>query len=221
MLRTLLLIQLFFVAPQLAQAQISGVDYDWKVKRNKDNIQIATSKVTGSPYKAVRGEMTIKGSVAELVALVDDLPNCDRWADLCKYSEVVKKLSATERYVYIYNRVPFPIKDRDVVARIRWSKSSESGKVTMHSVATEGELSANLKPLNRRAVRIKQAVSQWHFTPLDGGFVKVENFAHINPNGPTPAWLTNMLLVNSPFKTMRSMRAIIEAGDYAGAELMF
>ena len=91
----------------------------------------------------------------------------------------------------------------------------------MLSRAVEAEQSFLLVEKNKRAVRVVDAVTQWHFTPLDNGQVKVENYAHINPNGPTPAWLTNLLLVDTPYKTMRSMRQIVEAGDYAGIALPF
>jgi ribosome-associated toxin RatA of RatAB toxin-antitoxin module len=202
-------------------AQLQGVDYEWVEKRDRDGIQIFTSSVPDSPYKAVRGEMVVNAKVAQLVALVNDLPRCPEWADLCEKSRHLEQISDQERIVHIHNNIPFPIKDRDVVARMRWSKSEVSGGVTMHSQALKSPESHNYYALQPSAVRIYEATTQWHFTPMNDGLVKVENFAHINPNGPTPAWLTNMLLVSSPFKTMESMRAIVEAGEYLDAELMF
>lgn len=198
-------------------AQVDGVEYNWEVKRDKDNIKIFTSEVFGSPYRAVRGEMIIKGTVPALVALIDDLPNCPNWADLCKESRLVKSISESEKFIYVYNDTPFPVKDRDIVVHVFWSKEQESGKVSMLSSATNTEVSAELEPISNTAIRLNNAVSQWHFTPLENGDVLVENFAHINPNGPTPAWLTNLLLVESPFKTMTNMRNIIQAGEYSDA----
>lgn len=206
---------LFFCSS--VSAQVDGVDYSWEEKRDKDEIKIFTSEVSGSPYRAVRGEMTIKGTVAALVALVDDLPNCPNWADLCKESRLVKTVSETEKFIYVYNDAPFPVKDRDVVVHVFWSKNQASGKISMRSSATNTEVSELLEPITNSAIRLNNAVSQWHFTPLEDGNVLVESFAHINPNGPTPAWITNLLLVGSPFKTMTNMRNIIQAGDYSDA----
>lgn len=202
-------------------AQIDGVSYEWEEKKDKDGIKIYTSKVPDSPHKAVRGEMPMTGTVAELVALVNDLPRCPDWADLCKHSVAIEEVSGTEQVVHIHNDIPFPVKDRDVVARMRWSRNAESGRVTMHSEATPEPESHRYVPKQKKAVRIYDAVTQWHFTPQESGQVLVENFAHIDPNGPTPAWLTNMLLVNSPLKTMAAMRDIVESGDYRGAKLDF
>ena len=72
-----------------------------------------------------------------------------------------------------------------------------------------------------KAVRIENAVSQWHFTPNGDGTTKVENFAHIDPNGPTPAWISNLMLVSAPYKSMSKMREIVESGRYADSKISF
>ncbi len=214
------LISLFLFTTLVVAAPVS-TEYDWVEKRDRDGILIYTSKVSGSKFKAVRGEMIVTGEVAQLVALVSDLPRCADWADLCKTSTALKVISPTEQIVHIHNNIPFPVKDRDVVAQMIWSRDSETGQVSMHSEALTKEQSLELQPRNKKAVRVYDARSEWHFTPLSGGQVRVENFAHIDPNGPMPAWLTNLLLVDSPYKTMRAMRTIIEAGEYAGTQLAF
>ena len=197
--------------------QISGVDYAWETERDKQGIKIQTSKVDGSDFKAVRGEMVVQGSVVELVALVKDHAYCPNWADLCKESRVIEAVSATEELVYVYNDTPFPVKDRDVVARAFWSKHSKTGKVSMLSRAINADESDTLVPKTRKALRLSKAVSQWHFTPMAEGKTLVESFAHIDPGGPTPAWISNMLLVGSPFETMQNMRSTIESGRYKSA----
>ena len=202
-------------------AQMADTEYDWEEKLNENGITIFTSNVDDSPFKAVRGEMIVKGTVIQLVELIFDLQNCPNWADLCKESITVKHVSDLELYIYVYNDIPFPVKDRDVVVHVVWSKNQDSGKVTMHSSATNLELSNKLRAISDSAVRLTSAISQWHFTPLDDGKVLVENFAHIDPNGPTPAWLTNLLLVKSPYKSMRNMRDIIQSGKYADQPTRF
>ena len=206
----LFLLSLFF-SPWSSQAQLDGIEYDWKEKRNKDGIAIYTSRVEGSPFKAVRGEMIVKGSVASLFALVEDMSACSEWAAMCKESRVEKRVSDTESYVYILNDIPFPVRDRDVYTHVVWTRDAETKRVSMTSIASEGG------PEKTKAVRIVKAVSQWHFTPNDDGTTTVGNYGHIDPNGPTPAWLSNLMLVNAPFKSMQKMREVIEAGKYKDA----
>lgn len=201
--------------PIFAQAQLEGVAYDWDEKKNKNGIIISTSSVEGSSFKAVRGVMAVKGSVASLFALVEDVSACPDWAAFCKEAKLEKRLSDTESYVYVYNDIPFPVSDRDVYAHVVWTLDPATKRVSMTSTASKGGTAKT------KAVRLESAVTQWHFTPNDDGSIKVENFAHIDPNGPTPAWITNMLLVDAPFKTMFKMRKIIESNDYADAVMPF
>jgi len=203
-----LLIMVLIVTIPSAYAQLPNIDYQWKEKRNKDGIAILTSKVPGSKYKAVRGVMVVESSLMSLVALVRDSASCSKWANLCKTSHVHESISATENYIYNYNNLPFPIVDRDSLNHVIWEQNSETLKVTMTSRATVGILPKT------KAIRIEKSLSQWHFSPHGKGKVLVELFAHIHPNGPTPAWITNSALITSPFKTMKNMRRIVESGDY-------
>ena len=198
-----------------AFAQLSESNYDWKLKRDKDGVQIYTSVVEDSSYKAVRGKMLVEAPLTALVALVEDLPRCSEWAALCKTARVEKRVSPTESYVYILNDLPFPVSNRDVYTHVVWNFNDMFSEITMTSTATP-----DVFP-NTKAVRIEQAMSQWRFTDQADGTVLVESYAHINPNGPTPAWITNMMLIDSPFTSMREMRKIVEAGGYGDAIIAF
>lgn len=145
-----------------------------------------------------------------------DLSACSKWADLCVKSELVETVSPTEAYIYTYNNVPFPVKDRDVVSQVVWQQDAATGKTSMFSKAVDGKY-----PEVKTAIRINQAVAQWHFSPLNDGQILIESYAHINPNGPSPAWLINLLLVGSPFKTITNMRTILESGEYQNASVDF
>ena len=204
-----------FAFPSIVFAQLDGVEYKWKEKRNKKGIVISTSSVQGSPFRAVRGEMIVKANINQLVALVEDLTVCPDWAAFCKEARVEKRVSDNESFAYIYNDIPFPVRDRDVYTHVVWTQNPETKRVSMTSTATEGGTEKT------KAVRIKNAVSQWHFTPNADGTVTVESFAHIDPNGPTPAWLSNLMLVDAPYKSMIKMREIVESGSYADIKVPF
>lgn len=206
--RVFVQLSLTFLVSANVFAQVDGVEYNWVLKRDKTGIKIFTSSVKGSKYKAIRAEMQVDASVNSLVGLVFDSPSCSKWADLCKEERLLETVSPSEHYMYVYNDIPFPVKDRDVVAHVVWEYDEIKKKATMTSIASSGRLDKT------KAVRIEKAVANWHFTALGNGKTLVENFAHIDPNGPTPAWLTNLLLVDSPFKTLKRMRKIVESGKY-------
>lgn len=191
-------------------------DNDWSLERDDDGIQIFTRSVEDSSFDAVRAEMVIKAKLNALVGLVRDSSACPEWAELCKESREHEIVSDQELYVYTYNDVPWPVKDRDALTHVLWQQDPETLAVTMVSVATSGRL-----PIVKRAVRIVDAKTSWTFTPVDNGDIEVISEAHIDPNGPTPAWVTNLLLVETPFKTMQGMRRLVQTGRYDETELGF
>jgi len=190
-------------------AQEEGVEYSWELKKNKSGIQIYTSTVPGSKYKAVRSTTRLDARLESAIALIMDPKACPEWADMCKKSEVYEEISDTESYIYTYNNLPFPVKDRDVLAHVVWQVDPQSGRVSMFTKAVTDKM-----PSISKAIRLEKAVAQWHFTVEEEGTLLVENFAHIDPNGPTPAWLTNLLLVSSPYKTLIKMRKVLKSGRY-------
>ena len=191
-------------------------DIEWELKRDKDAIQIYTGDVAGSKFKAVKAIMELDTTLAELVALVRDAKACSDWADLCKKAEHVEILSATEMFVYTLNDLPWPVSDRDAVAHIVWSQDPSTHSVTMRATVTSDKL-----PKRKGVVRLTYGVTSWTFTPLADGKVSVLSHAHVDPAGATPAWLTNRLLVDSPYVTLDNMRTITNSKKYAGATFDF
>ncbi|MEM7098052.1 MAG: START domain-containing protein [Pseudomonadota bacterium] len=190
-------------------------DIEWDLKRDKEGIQVYTGNIEGSKLKAVKSEMRINAPINALIGLVRDADACPEWADLCKKAEHVEVISETQMYVYTLNDLPWPVSDRDAVAHILWEKDAESGHVTM--VATV----APDKMPKTKAIRIPYGITQWTFVPHENGEVTVISNAHVDPGGATPAWLTNRLLVDSPFTTMKKMRDIVTSGRYAEATFEF
>jgi hypothetical protein len=181
----------------------------WREVRQDDAITISVRDVPGSKHRAVRAEMTIQASLNALVGLVSDTSACPELSKLCQRAAVHERISATELYVYSYNDIPWPVSDRDALAHVTWEQNPTDLTVTMLAVPTDGILAET-----KKAVRIIDGVTSWTFKPIGGGEVHIVSQAHIDPRGPVPAWLTNILLIDAPFDTMRSLREIIASGRY-------
>ena len=200
----------------LGELRYQTTPLTWSLKKHKRGIQIFTAKVPNSKYVAVLSVVTVSASPASLAALVMDLDNCPKWAAMCKKARVQRWISDSELIIYSLNDAPFPVRDRDVIAKVNWLFDVESQKISMLSQAIDSPL--NIK---KKVVRVNQAVSEWHFTPQENGQTLVENFAHIDPNGALPAWIINALIIDSPYKTLKRMRRIAESGEYDDVNLPF
>ncbi len=152
-----------------------------------------------------------------VVALIRDGETCPRWADLCKESRVVKAVSETEFYVYNLNDIPWPVKDRDAITHVVWERNNGTGLVTMTATAIDSDL----VPASKKAVRLKKAVTRWMMLPKPDGTLEISSEGHIDPAGPTPAWVTNLMLIDSPFKTMENLRKEMAEDAYADVSFEF
>lgn len=190
---------------------------NWELKRDRDGIQVYTRQVEGSKYDAVK-TVTVMDNVklASLVALISDAEACADWADRCAEAYVSEKISDAEFYTYTHNDMPFPVKDRDVVAHVKWSQDADSLEVLMDSVAVLGRIEEI-----RGRLRLTEASAHWRFKPLADGSVEISNDAHINPGSSLPGWVTNMLLVDTPFVTMEAFIKEVRKPKYRDATVSF
>lgn len=204
-------------ASALAEIDVKALSesLEWELKRDKDGVRVYTAPVPNSANAAVRSTMQVDTPLKELVALVLDTSACPSWAALCKESNIPQRSSDTEFHVYTYNDLPWPVKDRDAVTDVVWTVDAATGSA--HMVA---EITGGVVDPNKNAIRLTTGITSWTFTPNAQG-TRVENFAHIDPGGSVPAWMTNMLLVDSPFDTMVAMREVVATGAYADKNVSF
>lgn len=208
----LLLATCWSVAPFAAEPGV-----EWELRRDRDSIQIYTSAVEGSRYDAVLSRTIVQDvRLSALVALLKDSEACARWADKCAESYVYEVISASELLVYTHNNLPFPIKDRDVLSRVKWLQDPDSLEVVMNSEAT-----ADILPRKKGKLRLLEANVSWQFSPLPNGAIEVINQAHINPGSSLPGWITNRLLVDTPYETMKSFVVEVRKTKYQNAEFDF
>ena len=208
---------LLLVLGVMVTSSLLADDFEWQLKRDRDGIQVYTRKVEGSAFRAVRGVTVLEDTrLSSLVALVRDAEACPRWGDRCARSAIHEQQSDTVAQVYTLNDMPWPVADRDVLAQVNWSQDPKTLAVQMKSSATVGILEAN-----KGVVRLTEALASWFFTPVGHGNVEVVTEAHLNPGGPLPGWVTNMLLVDAPFKTLVNMRAVVTDEKYKVAEVGF
>ena len=176
-----------------------------------------TRSVEGSPFDAVRTTTRMTDvRLSSLAALIEDAPACAEWTDSCAESYLVERLSDTESLVYTHNDMPFPVKNRDVLAQLKWTQHFMMLEVEMNSVATVCKMDEV-----RGRLPLTEAMASWNFAPQEDGSGLVSNQAHINLGSALPGWLTSMLLLDAPFETMKSFVKKVRDPKYVDAKLSF
>lgn len=198
-LLTTLLAVLLCLLPVISQAEAA-----WQAASNKSGIAVWKRPVAGSPFVEFRAETIVTSSLSALLNLFYDLEAAPRWLDATRRVIALRRDDAKHEYVLLIETdMPWPLQDRDAVLLGHWQQDPKTLTIALRSQSVEGVL-----PLNPRYIR-NNIRNDWTFIPLGNGKVKVIMGGHIDPGGNLPEWAVNMLIQESPFRTLANLRRIV------------
>lgn len=185
---------LLFIIPFFSNAQT-----DWILKKDDNNIKIYTRSIVNEKldeYKAI----TIIDTQIENV--VKELVTAPKYNKEYKsgISYYVKKQNDNQHVFYAHKDLPWPLKDRDLVTLLTIEKISKSKyKLKLESLP-------EIINQKQKTIRIKELKGFWLLEEKNNS-TKVIQQLFINPEGTLPAFVTNSLLINGPFKTFSELRS--------------
>ena len=198
----------FLVGPVSAET-------DWKLLKDKNEIQVFTRDVAGSAYDEFKGVATIEASLASTLGVLDDVSACPEWIDYCDSSIVLDDNGYDERHVYQINDLPFPAANRDVVTKV----------VTSYDVAT-GVITVNMTDVpdyypRGKQTRVTRSVGFFQLTPVTASTIEVVWQHHVEPGGILPAFLANSMIVDLPFNSLQAMRSLVQKDKYQRLQIEY
>ena len=189
---------------------------EWVLAKNKKGVKVYTRKVEGIDFKEFKGIITIKTSLASLVALARDVEASPEWVENCSKSKLLKRINSTETYTYSLSKAPWPVKDRDAIVHNVVSQEKRTLVVTIKQTGKPDYIKAE-----KNITRVKRIEGFWKFTPQKGGNVEVVYQVLSDPGGEIPAWLVNASLVSQPYETLLEMQKMVKREKYQKAKLEF
>src|SRR3954471_3761896 len=81
---------------------------DWKLKQNKEGIEIYTKPLENSHLKGIKVKCALPVTLSQLVTVIMDVNTAAEWVYSTKSSTLVKKVSAAELYYYSEVNLPWP-----------------------------------------------------------------------------------------------------------------
>jgi len=178
----------------------------WSLAKDADGIQVYVREVPDSTLREFRGEVQVKAKLEQVVRLLRDANAFRKWMPDVISSELLKA-SDTEQYHYLENKAPWPVSNRDGVYHFSYSRPADG------TVLVRVEAMPNYLPTREGKVRIPQAEGQWRLVPNADG-VSVSYQMHASPGGSIPNWLANQTVVDTPFGTLKALRAHLQSPAY-------
>lgn len=199
-----------FFAVSFLLLQGAFAQSDWSLKKSDEHgIEIYTRTMEGSNYKEYKITTHISTAPANILKELLDAPeyNEDPEPGVSYY---VKERAPHEHLFYVKKKLPWPIKDRDLVTLITVNKVSEEKIILTMEGLPEG------LPAMKNAVRIKTLMGKWTLEAADNG-TRTTQQLFVDPEGALPPFITNAMLTKGPYKTFLELKKV--ADKYNSSQL--
>ena len=199
---------------------------DWEeIEHSDKSIKTFSRDIAGSDYREFKGEVTIKTSMASLVALFDDTSACTKWIFECRSAEEIDVIDFSERYIYQVNDVHRLATTRDYIVHSKMVQHPGSDNISIYLNAKPNyciDKSQNLcKKINRsRFIRVTRLVGRFDLEQIDDQHIKVSWTQHIEPAGYLLKYISNFLLDNIPYRSLKKMRKIVSREKYRSVRFL-
>lgn len=215
-LKIKIMITRFFLISLLFLTGTAAASTEWSLARDRDGIKVWTRDIPGYPIRAFKAVMVVQSSLAGLVNLVMDTDNASHWVYRTDRIELLKRDEANASFVIrAETDFPWPLNDRDVIVAGRLEQDEKTGTVVIQSHSTpEGAY-----PVDPKFVRMPDMEGTWIFRPLGAEKIEVTMMGRADPGGNIPAGIVNLIIHETPYRTLQGMRRMLPNVRYQKAPL--
>lgn len=211
---SMLRIALFFLFVFLLVRPVYAAD--WELAVDSHEIRVWTRTIPDYPIREIRAETIVKSTLNGLVALLMDTGSAARWIYRTDRIDLLKRDDASGSFlIHVMTDFPWPLTDRDAVVEGRITQEPGSGIISVSSHAAP----LSIYPATKDFVRMPDMEGGWTFQPLDQGQVKVIMTMRANPGGNIPAAVINLIIHETPYRTLRGLRQVIGEPRYQNARM--
>lgn len=206
----------YFFACSPVSAELLEQDSRWNLSLDKDNVKIYTRDYDDSDIKAFKAEALLDAPINNVISVMANPRSCIEWVHGCTVSYGFDETSFNKRYAYSVNDLPWPVQDRDYVLEINTTSQPDSNQIMMEMHAVSEK-----KPIDDSYVRTNVAQTIYVFTPTEDNKTHMLWLQHTEPAGALPSWLVNNLLVDIPFKSIKTLEEVANQEQYQNGELIY
>jgi hypothetical protein len=172
---------------------------NWKLELDKEGIRVYTRTSPISDFKEFKGEITIKTTIPEIEKILTTIEKYPEWCYKTTSVTVIDKDSTSIRY-FLVTKTPVFLKTRVACFEFRREVNEKSGEVMyfLNDIKCK-------KPLSDDMLVIPIMKGFYKLTPAGDGNVQVTMQMLTEPGGIIPSWLANLVVVDSPFVTLKNL----------------
>jgi START domain. len=197
--RRYIIIFILFIFPIALSSQ------GWKYVKEQDEVKIYSRQEAGRNLKSFKGVTEFKESSDKVIAFLMDVNNKDWWdKNLSQIKILYHEKNKLTQYYLVY-KLPWPFKSRDLCVESTVTQNPSTGECKIISVPLSGVV-----PPQKNLTRIKEYHQEWTIIPSGKNTSHIELEFYVDPAESLPDWLLNMILTNSPIKSINNVRQALE-----------
>ncbi len=182
----------------------------WETVSVEKEITIENRTVAGFKMKQLRAQCEVDAPIEIIYEVMDTAEKYNEWFGDCILQQDIKRISEFEKICYHVVDVPWPLSDRDAVARVTskvdWKKGDVEYRVD--SIRKPDDSKWGIDPVTKENGRVRMPVMDGVFTfsritPNKSRFTYV---AIADPGIALPGWVLNMFSTTQPRKTLENIR---------------
>jgi hypothetical protein len=194
--RITIVILIFVCGNSIAFAQTT----EWTLRKNEDGIQVYTRNHPGSNILEFKAVTTLNSKIDKVKKVVTNVNGGIYWMERIIVSKLLKTDSKGNMYAYYEMDVPWPLENRDIVVFQKIKRQTPDNLLITISSIPE------YYPEQENITRIKIAKGHWELIKLQDNKTKIIYTFYSDPGGNIPAWIVNLFIVDSPYKTMKNLK---------------
>ncbi|MDX1942960.1 MAG: START domain-containing protein [Saprospiraceae bacterium] len=207
---------LFFAFALLAMTPAFSQQNEWKLKKQVDDLKVYVRKSEHSTIKEIKVVYTAEASLSNIIAVLRDVSAFPEWIYACSETKLLERPSDTETIYYSKMDFPFPMSDRDFVAKSKLSQDTRTKEI---HILVNGL--PNHIPAKENIVRLPSLHINWHITPVSLKKAIVEYHLVSDPGGWIPDWAVNMAIDKGPVNSMKEFKEMLTKEKYKSTKLAF
>jgi len=172
----------------------------WKLEFDKEGIKVYTRHVDGSAFKEFKADMVMNGNLSEIADIIADVEKFPEWSYKTTSVKIIRKEGNTIQYFYVSDTPKF-LKTRVAFFESKKTTDPKTNEITFSLNNIQGNQS-----ITESEILIPTMKGYWKLTPLGDNKVRVMMQMLTEPGGIIPAWLANMVVVDSPYVTLNGLR---------------
>lgn len=205
--------KLIFLVAGISIAIAWASDDSWKKIGEADGIVGYARQTARSGVDEIKAVGIVNAPIAVVEAVIRDISIMPQYIFLCKESFVVNtpdmKSDGDIIYFYSLTELPFPLSNRDVVAKALWSVDKATGIIYCHS---EGVKTAYKQ--NKDVVRMPLSITDCTLAPIGAEKTRVTYQVLGDPGGKLPPFLVKMLTKDYGIKTIAGLRQMVKKDKF-------